>query len=135
MCSTENRPKTNLYCLYQRNVSHFLLLAPLKIEILSLDPYMVFYHDVISDNDIFLLKMEAQKNLTRASTYNAKTKVKQEDTSRTTKASWMDDNLKIVQKMNTLVEDMTNFDLDTSELYQVLNYGIGGLYALHVDYV
>ncbi|XP_032305387.1 prolyl 4-hydroxylase subunit alpha-3-like isoform X1 [Drosophila ananassae] len=47
MCSTESRPKTNLYCLYQRNVSRFLFLAPLKIEILSLDPYMVFYYDVI----------------------------------------------------------------------------------------
>nr|XP_043067800.1 prolyl 4-hydroxylase subunit alpha-1 [Drosophila bipectinata] len=135
-CSTENRPsKSNLYCFYKRNTSHFLYLAPLKLEILSLNPYMVFYHDVISDNDIFLIKVEGQKNLTRARTFNLKSNNREEDSGRTTKVGWLDNNsLAIVQKMNKLVEDMTNLDLSSSAVYEVLNYGIGGFYGAHVDY-
>ncbi|KAH8267693.1 hypothetical protein KR026_003427, partial [Drosophila bipectinata] len=125
----------NLYCFYKRNTSHFLYLAPLKLEILSLNPYMVFYHDVISDNDIFLIKVEGQKNLTRARTFNLKSNNREEDSGRTTKVGWLDNNsLAIVQKMNKLVEDMTNLDLSSSAVYEVLNYGIGGFYGAHVDY-
>ncbi|KAH8332568.1 hypothetical protein KR074_005609, partial [Drosophila pseudoananassae] len=124
----------NLYCFYKRNTSNFLYLAPLKLEILSLNPYMVFYHDVISDNDIFLVKMEGQKNLTRALTHDLTTNNMEEDSGRTTKAGWLDNSLAIVQKMNKLVEDMTNLDLSSSAIYEVLNYGIGGFYGAHVDY-
>ncbi|XP_033149494.1 prolyl 4-hydroxylase subunit alpha-3-like [Drosophila busckii] len=39
--------KTNMNCFYLSNNSHFLWLAPLKVEQLSLEPYLALFHDVI----------------------------------------------------------------------------------------
>lgn len=45
-----------LRCRYNSNASAFLRIAPLKYEEISLDPYIVVYHEVIYDNEIELIK-------------------------------------------------------------------------------
>ncbi|EDW53528.1 GM12885 [Drosophila sechellia] len=67
-CSSECRPTTKLYCLYNTTASYFLRLAPLKMELLSLDPYMVLFHDVVSDKDIVSIRNMAKGRLVRAVT-------------------------------------------------------------------
>lgn len=41
-----------LRCRYQRHKSKFLTIAPLKVEEISLSPFIVLYHDVIYDKEI-----------------------------------------------------------------------------------
>lgn len=43
---------SRLKCYYSRGHHPFLLLQPVKAEQVSLEPFIVVYHDVISDNEI-----------------------------------------------------------------------------------
>lgn len=43
-------------CRYVTNKSPFLKIAPLKLEEISLDPYIVLYHDVMYDVEIDAIK-------------------------------------------------------------------------------
>ncbi|EDW39334.1 GL13469 [Drosophila persimilis] len=133
-CSRECRRGSRLYCLYNTTATAFLRLAPLKMELLSLDPYVVLYHDVLADREMSLLKLMAQRDLVRAVTYNATEKKHSEDPNRTTKAGWLDPSHNLIRRMGILTEDMSNLDLERSEDFQVLNYGIGGHYAVHPDF-
>lgn len=45
-----------LRCRYNSNATAFLIIAPLKYEEISLDPYIVVYHEVIYDNEIEVIK-------------------------------------------------------------------------------
>lgn len=49
---TERR---NLHCYYKRD-NDFLYVAPLKVELLNLDPRIVLFHEVVSKNEMELLK-------------------------------------------------------------------------------
>ncbi|BFF93076.1 prolyl 4-hydroxylase subunit alpha-1 [Drosophila madeirensis] len=137
-CSSECRRGSRLYCLYNSKATAFLRLAPLKMELLSLDPYVVLYHDVLSDSEMLALKTLAKGVLVRSVTYNVTKKEISEDPHRTTKGIKLDRKIdlthSLVSKMEILTEDMTSLDLDSSEPFQVINYGIGGHYVQHADY-
>lgn len=49
-----------LRCRYVTNRSAFLRIAPLKLEEANLQPYIVLYHDVMSDGEIELIKQMAK---------------------------------------------------------------------------
>lgn len=50
-------------CHYERNKSAFLKIAPLKLEEISLDPYIVQYHDVIYDPEIDVITGMAKQRV------------------------------------------------------------------------
>lgn len=50
----------NLRCRYVTNKSHFLRIAPLKLEEMSHDPYIVMYVDVLHDSEIEKIQELAQ---------------------------------------------------------------------------
>lgn len=50
-------------CKYVRNKSAFLKIGPLKLEEISLSPYIVIYHDAIYDAEIEVLKRMAKKKV------------------------------------------------------------------------
>lgn len=52
--------ESKLYCHYTTAKSFYLLLQPIKVEILNLSPWIVMYHDVLSDEDANLFKEMAQ---------------------------------------------------------------------------
>jgi len=104
------------------------------MEVLSLDPYMVIYHDVVSERDIVSIINLSKSGLSRAKTYGADGALK-EDPDRTTKGSWLNDEHEVIRKMTQLTQAMTNFALDKSEDFQVMNYGIGGYYGIHFDFL
>ncbi|XP_026837496.1 prolyl 4-hydroxylase subunit alpha-2 isoform X2 [Drosophila erecta] len=133
-CSTECRPTAKLHCLYNTTASHFLRLAPLKMELLSLDPYVVLFHDVVSDQDILSIRNLAKGGLARAVTVTQDGNDK-EDPARTTKGTWLVENSKLIQRLSQLSQDMTNFDVRDADPFQVLNYGIGGFYGTHFDFL
>lgn len=56
VCNGEVRPSAKdmaeLRCRYFYGKSPFLLIAPLKLEEISLDPYIVLFHDAAFDSEI-----------------------------------------------------------------------------------
>lgn len=51
---------SQLKCRYVNNNNPFLLIAPFKLEEAYLQPRIVIYHDVMSDNEIETIKRLAQ---------------------------------------------------------------------------
>ncbi|KAI8119596.1 Prolyl 4-hydroxylase subunit alpha-2 [Lucilia cuprina] len=126
---------SKMYCIYNTTASAFLRLAPIKMEIIHLEPYMVIFHDVISDQEIEHLKNLARPNLKRATVYNDEKARSLVVNTRTSKFSWFQDNTdEITKRINQRIIDMTGFDIVGSEMLQVMNYGLGGHYDKHFDF-
>lgn len=126
---------SKLYCVYNTTTTAFIKLAPLKMEILSLDPYLVIYHDVMSDEEIATLQRMAQPVLRRATVYSEERKLSEVVAGRTSKFAWFYDGTnEVTTRVNKRIEDMTGFELNGSEMLQVMNYGLGGHYATHFDF-
>lgn len=49
-----------LRCRYLTHTSAFLKLAPLKYEEVSLDPYIIVFHEVMYDSEIELIKLKTK---------------------------------------------------------------------------
>ena len=129
-----NRP-SQLHCIYNTTTTGFLRLAPLKMEIVQLNPYMVLYHDVLSDSEMEHLKNLARPSLHRATVYSDEKNRSVIVNGRTSKFAWFQDNTdEVTQRINTRITDMTGFDLRGSEMLQVMNYGMGGHYNTHYDF-
>ncbi|XP_034662709.1 prolyl 4-hydroxylase subunit alpha-2 [Drosophila subobscura] len=124
-----------LHCLYNSSNSDFLRLAPLKMELVGLDPYMVLYHDVISASEISQLQEMATPGLKRATVYKSSASRSVVVKTRTSKVAWFTDAFnELTERLNRRISDMTNFELLGSEMLQVMNYGLGGHYDKHYDF-
>lgn len=127
--------KSQLHCLYNSTNSPFLRLAPLKMELVGLDPYMVLYHDVISPSEILELQSLAVPSLKRATVFQHATGRNSVVKTRTSKVTWLPDTFnELTARLNKRISDMTGFDLYGSEMLQVMNYGLGGHYDKHYDF-
>lgn len=128
-----NQP-SRLHCLYNTTTTAFLKIAPLKMEILNLDPYIILYHDVISDTEIAKFKAMATPVLKRAKVFDKINKTEVLVNRRTSKLSAFDENTNdVTKRVNARVIDMSGFDLKGAEKLQVMNYGLGGHYYPHYD--
>ena len=125
---------SKLYCVYNTTTTAFLRLAPLKMEIIQLNPYMVLYHDVMTDSEMEHIKKLATPSLQRATVFRGNEK--SVSNIRTSKSAWLPDNTdKVTKRVNTRITDMTGFDMRGSEMLQIGNYGIGGHYYNHYDFL
>lgn len=52
-----------LQCRFVQGKSPFLKIAPLKLEEISLNPYIVIYHDILYDVEIQVLKHLAENKV------------------------------------------------------------------------
>ena len=52
--------RSKLYCNYAESKSAFLRLQPVKQEVISFQPKIVIYHDIISDEEIETIKVLAK---------------------------------------------------------------------------
>ncbi|XP_067617139.1 prolyl 4-hydroxylase subunit alpha-1-like isoform X2 [Eurosta solidaginis] len=126
---------SKLYCVFNTTTTPYLKLAPLKMEIISLDPYIVVYHDVMSDEEITTLQNMSRPILRRATVYNEEMQKSKVVPGRTSKFAWFyDHHNNITKSINKRIIDMTGFNLTGSEMLQVMNYGLGGHYATHYDF-
>lgn len=68
LCRGEISPDPDLLaqlkCRYVAN-KPFLKIAPLKLEVANLSPYIVLYHDVMYDNEIELIKQMAKPRVSK----------------------------------------------------------------------
>ena len=59
-----------LTCKYVTNNMPFLKLAPFKIEEINLKPYIVIYHQVLSDSEIKVLRKMSLPRVSRSTPMN-----------------------------------------------------------------
>lgn len=123
---------SRLHCRFISN-SFFSKLARFKIEEASLVPYIVVFIDVVSDDEIEELKHISKLTFTTA-------KILKEDSTdleiRLAKVAWFEDEEnEIVARLSRRVEDMTGLTTTTAESLQIQNYGIGGHYEPHYDFI
>ncbi|XP_017111744.1 prolyl 4-hydroxylase subunit alpha-1 [Drosophila elegans] len=111
-------------CFYESGRTAFLRIAPLKVEILSLDPYIAIYHDVIYDSEISRMKnislplLNGPLRFIYSDDYNLKfAKLNEEHQS----------------ALNQRVTDITGENEKGNSDFMIYNYGICGFRDSHVD--
>lgn len=129
----------NLSCRYFYGHDAYFLLNPIRQEIRSLDPYIVVLHDVISDREIKILKEVSTPKLMRSSHYGFNGSFER-SLLRTSANAWLtDDDHPEIKHINRRLSMITGLNVDHSmndaEFYQVVNYGIGGHYVPHHDFL
>ncbi|EDV49958.1 prolyl 4-hydroxylase subunit alpha-1 [Drosophila erecta] len=122
-CTAVVQKPSRLHCRYNSSTTPFTRIAPLKMEELSSDPYMVVYHDVIYDSEIDLMLNASNFSLSL-------TNSGQKSEVRASKDSYIVDS----KTLNDRVTDMTGLSMEMSDPFSMINYGIGGHYMLHYDY-
>ncbi|CAM1291323.1 P4HA2 (predicted) [Pycnogonum litorale] len=125
----------HLVCALIRGKHQRFTLAPNKLEILSYDPVVVIYHDVLSDREADYLKASAYSDLEVPKTKSSQDLEEGVSFRRTGKMAFLteaDD--PYLQKLTDRIEDITGIDTTYAESWQVVNYGIGGHYETHFDY-
>jgi prolyl 4-hydroxylase len=118
--------------------SAFSMIGPFKLEEASIEPYVVIYHEVLSDAEVDRLieiaRQKQSKAMVGAVNGNG-IKPRSEDESRLAQLMWMY-NIEYPREagvLNVRFEDMTGLSMETSEPLQIQNYGVGGHYYSHYD--
>ncbi|XP_055082365.1 prolyl 4-hydroxylase subunit alpha-2 isoform X2 [Periophthalmus magnuspinnatus] len=128
--------RSRLFCRYQdgqRNPR--LLLRPLMEEDEWDSPHIVRYIDFLSDEEINKIKELAKPRLARATVRDPKTGVLTTAQYRVSKSAWLEgEEDPVIERVNKRIEDVTGLTVDTAELLQVANYGVGGQYEPHYDF-
>lgn len=131
------RQRDKLSCYYNRN-RPTQVLRPVKVETLNSDPDLYLFHDVISESEIELIKKLAKPQLKRAFVTNTDTGKEFKADYRISQSAWLDDNDSfVVKKISQRIQTTTGLSLDSehSEALQVANYGMGGHYEPHHDFL
>jgi len=127
------RKLKRLYCVYNCVTAPFLRLAPIKTEILSVDPFVILLHDMVSPKEGALIRSSSKNQILPSETVNAANEFEIAKF-RTSKSVWFDSDaneatLKLTQRLG----EATGLDMKHSEPFQVINYGIGGVFESHFD--
>ncbi|XP_061754578.1 prolyl 4-hydroxylase subunit alpha-2-like isoform X2 [Nerophis ophidion] len=132
---TEAR-QSRLFCRYQdgrRNPR--LLLKPMMEEDEWDSPHIVRYLHALSDYEINKIKEMAKPRLARATVRDPKTGVLTTANYRVSKSAWLEEeDGPVIARVNQRIQDITGLTVDTAELLQVANYGVGGQYEPHFDF-
>ncbi|XP_034166916.1 prolyl 4-hydroxylase subunit alpha-2 isoform X5 [Pangasianodon hypophthalmus] len=127
---------SRLFCRYQNgNRNPRLLLKPMKEEDEWDSPHIVRYLEMLSDKEIEKIKELAKPRLARATVRDPKTGVLTTAHYRVSKSAWLEGyEDPVIAHVNQRIEDITGLTMDTAELLQVANYGVGGQYEPHYDF-
>ncbi|XP_063058193.1 prolyl 4-hydroxylase subunit alpha-2-like [Engraulis encrasicolus] len=124
-----------LFCRYSRGgggVSS--LYAPFKEQDEWDSPRIVRYVDLISDQEIDVIKTLARPKLYRAKVMDHGTGKKYATETRVSKSGWLaDEEDLVIGNLNQKLSAATGLDMTVAESLQVANYGIGGQYEPHFD--
>eukprot|EP00731_Ephydatia_muelleri_P003865 Em0002g41a len=127
-----------LICYYDdRSRNPRLILSPVKVEVLHVDPDLFMIRDLLTEGEMNRLKELASPKLARATARNAATGQFEPVEYRISKSGWLgpsDDPLGYITHIDQHIEDVTGLEMDTAEQLQVVNYGIGGHYEPHYDF-
>ncbi|EDW16639.2 uncharacterized protein Dmoj_GI22115 [Drosophila mojavensis] len=141
-CGSSYMPQpTRLVCSYKTKPSKFLYLAPFKMELLSEDPYIVVFHDVIYDSEIKHLRNTAEPLLHRSYVKKSNNESVVSKV-RTAKGAFMHadrlspESAQVVQRLKQRMGDLSDLNIKREGYneMQYLNYDFGDHYLLHMDY-
>ncbi|XP_056904644.1 prolyl 4-hydroxylase subunit alpha-3 isoform X2 [Takifugu flavidus] len=124
-----------LFCDNFANGHPGLLLRPVRREVLSLRPYVVLYHDFISDSESEEIKQHAQLGLRRSVVATGDKQATAEY--RISKSAWLKGSAhSTVSRLDQKISMLTGLNVQHphGEYLQVVNYGIGGHYEPHFDH-
>ncbi|XP_060929655.1 prolyl 4-hydroxylase subunit alpha-3 [Limanda limanda] len=124
-----------LFCDDFTNGDPGLLLKPVRREVLSLQPYVVLYHDFITRSEAEDIKQVAQPGLRRSVVAAGEKQATAEY--RISKSAWLKNSAhSTIGKLDQRISMITGLNVQHpySEYLQVVNYGIGGHYEPHFDH-
>ncbi|XP_064414096.1 prolyl 4-hydroxylase subunit alpha-3 isoform X2 [Latimeria chalumnae] len=124
-----------LHCSYVTSKSPLLILQPMRREIISLQPYVVLYHNFINDLEAEAIKRTAAPGLQRSVVASGENQSAVEY--RISKSAWLKDTANpVVSKLDQRIAALTGLNVQPpyAEYLQVVNYGIGGHYEPHFDH-
>ncbi|XP_026992347.2 prolyl 4-hydroxylase subunit alpha-3 isoform X1 [Tachysurus fulvidraco] len=124
-----------LFCDYYTNGSPGLLLQPMKRELVSLQPYVVLFHDFITGGEAHYIRESAMPALRRSVVASAMNQSTADY--RISKSAWLKGSEHpTVSKVDRRISLLTglNVQYPYAEHLQVVNYGIGGHYEPHFDH-
>lgn len=129
-----------LKCYLRHNNHPLLYLSPIRIEVQNISPYISIIHNLMSEKEADQIRELAAPLLTRARVQTDNGTADMVSKTRTSQTAWFSpDTHPIVTKMNRRIEAATGLSADMTdshcELMQVANYGMGGHYTPHYDYL
>ncbi|XP_050010376.1 prolyl 4-hydroxylase subunit alpha-3 isoform X1 [Alexandromys fortis] len=125
----------SLYCSYETNSSPYLLLQPARKEVIHLRPFVVLYHDFVSDAEAQKIRELAEPWLQRSVVASGEKQLPVEY--RISKSAWLKDTVDpMLVTLDHRIAALTGLDIQPpyAEYLQVVNYGIGGHYEPHFDH-
>ncbi|XP_047679606.1 prolyl 4-hydroxylase subunit alpha-3 isoform X2 [Prionailurus viverrinus] len=125
----------SLYCSYETNSSPYLLLQPIRKEVIHLEPYVVLYHDFVNDLEAQKIRGLAEPWLQRSVVASGEKQLPVEY--RISKSAWLKDTVDpLLVTLDHRIGALTGLDVQPpyAEYLQVVNYGIGGHYEPHFDH-
>ncbi|XP_060223635.1 prolyl 4-hydroxylase subunit alpha-3 isoform X2 [Meriones unguiculatus] len=125
----------SLYCSYETNSSPYLLLQPVRKEVIHLRPFVALYHDFVSDAEARKIRELAEPWLQRSVVASGEKQLQVEY--RISKSAWLKDTADpMLVALNQRIAALTGLDIQppSAEHLQVVNYGIGGHYEPHFDH-
>uniref|UniRef100_A0A6P4EZY8 procollagen-proline 4-dioxygenase n=1 Tax=Drosophila rhopaloa TaxID=1041015 RepID=A0A6P4EZY8_DRORH len=130
------RKLKRLYCVYNHVTAPFLRLAPIKTEILSIDPFVIILYDMISPEESTLIRSTSKGHMLPSATVVVDQTADDYNTAtyRTSKSVWYDNDFsETTLKLTERLGDAIGLDMNYTEMYQVINYGLAGLFQTHLD--
>ncbi|KII60356.1 Prolyl 4-hydroxylase subunit alpha-1 [Thelohanellus kitauei] len=122
-------------CFVKEGTNVFGKFVTVNVERIFNDPGVIILRSIASDKDILHFKMEAYNELQTATVHNSETGKLETAKYRITQSSWLDKNHdSITRRMKARVVVATDLTLESAEMFQVANYGIGGFYDTHFDF-
>uniref|UniRef100_G1PJY7 Prolyl 4-hydroxylase subunit alpha-3 n=1 Tax=Myotis lucifugus TaxID=59463 RepID=G1PJY7_MYOLU len=125
----------SLHCSYETNSSPYLLLQPVRKEVIHLEPDVVLYHDFVSDLEAQKIRGLAEPWLQRSVVASGEKQLPVEY--RISKSAWLKDTVDpMLVTLDHRIAALTGLDVQPpyAEYLQVVNYGIGGHYEPHFDH-
>jgi len=104
----------------------------LKVEIVHWKPKMILFRQIISDNEINVIKNLITHQL-KTATVVGKDGLEKSHV-RTAKSGWLYERDEITKTLNRRLDDMTDLDSKYSEEVHIVKYNIAGHYDPHYDF-
>ncbi|KAH8332870.1 hypothetical protein KR074_012171, partial [Drosophila pseudoananassae] len=142
-CRSSHTPiGTRLLCRYNSTSTPFLKIAPLKMEEISLDPYVVVYHDVLAERVIAEILRLSETKVEPVIVQEAPGTIRRENI-RSALGFWLPErdedingpNGPLYQHLQNIVRDITGFVIRNEQHFQVLKYEFGAHYSPHCDFL
>ncbi|XP_064469410.1 prolyl 4-hydroxylase subunit alpha-2-like [Ornithodoros turicata] len=104
-----------------------MLLQPVKVEVLSADPIIILYHDLLSREECESMCDVTKNKLSRTTTETL-------PAYRVGKLLWLDDgDNAVAARISRRISAVTGLSTNNAEALQIVNYGLGGHYGPHND--